>query len=276
MLKRLIVLGALCASVFTASFASAKAQDIIKMNSDIFITENVSANDVVSIGGNVTVSGRVENNIVAIGGSVTLKGGSYVGGEIVIVGGEIIKDQGAVIGGKITQVYMPRFIPSLTDFLNGKWVALWATISVLALLGFLGLAILFVGILPEHIAHAVKILERSFFAMLLWGLLWAILIVPITVLLAISIIGIILIPLEIIIVALALIIGYITSAIFIGKNILSSLKKMPFPFADVILGIIILFLVGFVPVIGPIVKIFFLLAGFGAIIVTRFGTIKIR
>ncbi len=276
MLKRIIVLGILCASIFTASFALAKAPDIIRMNSDIVVAEGVSANDVVCIGGNVTVSGRVDSNIVAVGGSVTLKERSYVGGEIVIVGGEIFKDQDASIGGKITQIYMPHFIPSLTDFLQGKWIALWATISVLALLGFLGMAILFVGILPEHITHAVKMLERSFFAMLLWGVLWSILIVPITVLLAISIIGIILIPLEIILVALAFIIGYIASAKFIGKNILSSLKKAPFPFADVILGIVILYIVGFVPMIGSIITIFFLLAGFGATVVTRFGTIKIK
>jgi hypothetical protein len=99
-------------------------------------------------------------------------------------------------------------------------------------------------------------------------------VIPIAILLAISIIGIILIPLEILLIVLALIIGYIASAIFIGKSVLLALKKAPVPFVDAILGILILFMIGFVPIIGPIMKTFFLIAGFGAVIATRFGTAK--
>ena len=260
--------------ICTTSFVFAKAQDIIKINRDIEVTKDMAVNDVVAVGGNVTVSGRVENNVIAVGGSVILKANSSVGGQVVIVGGDIIKDPTAAIGGRITQIYMPHFIPSITTFLKGGWVALWATISLLALLGFLGLAILLAALIPEHIGTAVNALERSFLSMLFWGILWMILVVPVAVLLAISIIGIVLIPLEILLVVLALIIGYIASAIFIGKNILLSFKKISPPFVDAVLGILILFLIGFVPVVGPIIKMLFVTAGFGAILTTRFGTIK--
>jgi len=37
---------------------------------------------------------------------------------------------------------------------------------------------------------------------------------------------------------------------------------------------LILFLVGLVPVVGPAIKALFLVAGFGAVLTTRFGTIK--
>ena len=96
---------------------------------------------------------------------------------------------------------------------------------------------------------------------------------PIAALLAISIIGILLIPLEILLVALAFIIGYIASAIFIGQNILLSFKKVSTHlFVDAIIGILILFVVGLVPIVGQVVKILFLVAGFGAVVTTRFGT----
>lgn len=254
--------------------AFAKAQDIVKMNTDVEISQGMVANDVVAVGGDITVFGRVESNVVVVGGSVILKPKSYVAGQVVVVGGNLVKDPAAIIEGRITQIYMPHFIPSIATFLKGGWVALWVTVSVLMLLGFLGLTILLVALIPEHMGTALNALERSFVAMLFWGLLWIILIVPIAVLLAISIVGIVLIPLEILLVVLALIIGYIVSAIFIGKNILTSFGKSSLPFVDAILGILILFLVGLVPVVGPIVKILFLVAGFGAVLTTRFGTIK--
>jgi hypothetical protein len=158
--------------------------------------------------------------------------------------------------------------------MQSGWMTLWATISILVLLGFLGLAVLLTALIPEHIGTAVNALENSFLMMFLWGIVWSVLIVPIAVLLALSIVGIILIPLEILLVGLAFIIGYISAAIYIGKNVLLSFKKIPPPFVGAVLGILILFLVGFVPIAGSIIKAVFLVAGFGAVITTRFGTVK--
>ena len=272
--RRVLFIAVILALSFTARPAAAAGKDIVKMNGDIFIPNNVVAGDVVAIGGNIVVSGKVENNVVAVGGSIILKAGSSVKGQVVAVGGGVMKEPTAEVGGRVTEVYMPRFIPSFPAFLNGGWMMLWATLSALALLGFLGLAVLLVALVPENMGTAVNALERSFVPMLLWGLLWMILVMPIAVLLAVSLVGIILIPLEILIAALGLILGYIASAIFIGKNILLSFKKVPPPFVDAILGILVLFAVGFVPVIGIAVKAIFLTAGLGAVLTSRFGTIK--
>lgn len=274
MFKRLSVFIVLVILIFSASPAFAGGQDIIKIVTDIDIPGDMVAGEVVAVGGNIDVSGRVENNVVAVGGSVTLKAGSYVGGQVVVVGGEFTKDPSAAVGGKVTQVYIPRFVPSLGNLLKGGWLAVWLTISVMVLLGFLGLTVLLIALIPDHVGAAVNALERSFVAMLLWGALWIIMIVPVAVLLAISIVGIVLIPLEVLLVVLAMIIGYIASGIYIGKNILLTLKKSPPPFVDAIVGILILSLVGFVPLIGPIIKVSFLVAGFGAVLTTRFGTLK--
>ena len=263
----LVVLAFLPASAF------AKSIDMVKFT-DVEVPKEMVANDVVAIGGSVTVLGRIEGNVVAVGGSVTLKARSYVGGQVVVIGGSLVKDPDAEVAGKITQIDMPHFIPSLGSFMRGTWLAVWATISILSLLGFLGLAILLVALAPEHMVATVSMLEKAFVNMLLRGILGMMLIVPVAALLAISIIGIILIPLEILLVALAFVIGYIAAAILIGKNILIALKKAPVPFIDAILGIFVLFLIGFVPLAGPLVKIVLLTAGFGAVLTTRFGTVK--
>lgn len=255
--------------------ALAKGEDVVKFYRDAVIAQGQSVNDVVAIGGSVTVFGNVGGNVTALGGFVVLKPGSYVGGEIVSIGGEVIKEPGAELAGRVTTIYMPHFIPSFATILKGGWLAMWATISVLVLVGFLGLAILIIALMPDHMKTVVRSLEHSFGIMLLWGLGWTILVVPIAALLAISIIGVILIPVEILIVVLALIIGYIAAGVFIGRHVLASFIKKPMPIVDAILGILILFLIGFIPLVGPVIKALFLVAGYGAVLVTRFGTAKI-
>ena len=252
----------------------AKPQDLIKVNTDAEVTKDMVVNDVLAVGGNVTVLGKVEGSVIAVNGSINLKPGSYVKEEIITVGGNVVKDDGAEVGGKITQIHIPRFVPSFKGLLKGGWLAAWVTISLIVLIGFLGLAILLIALIPDHIGTVVSALEKSFVPMLLWGILWMILIVPIAVLLALSLIGVILIPLEILLVVLALVIGYIASAVWIGKTILLSFRKATVPFVDAILGIVILFVISLIPVVGAIIKILFVTAGLGAVITTRFGTTR--
>lgn len=276
MRRWLVGFAAICITLLLCTCAFAKGEDVIKFYRDAVIAQGVNVNDVVAIGGNVSVFGRVDGNITAIGGFVILKPGSYVGGEIISIGGEVIKEPGAELAGRATSIYMPHFIPSFATLLKGGWLAVWATISVLVLVGFLGLAVLLIALIPDHMKTIVKSLEASFGIMLLWGLVWMVLIIPIAAALAISIIGVVLIPLEILLVVLALIIGYIAAGVFIGKHVLASFVKKPLPLVDALVGIVILFLIGFVPFVGAVVKALFLMAGYGAVLVTRFGTAKVK
>lgn len=275
MIKRLSAFIALAILLlFAVSIASADEKpDVIKLRKDLEISKNMVVKDVIVLDGNLTVLGRVEGNAVVVGGIMTLKSGSYIGGSAVVVG-EILKDPAAQVLGKITQIYMPRFIPSIINFFKGGWMALWAAISLLALLGFLGLSVLAIALVPEHMSAIVLSLERSFLTMFLWGIFWTMLIAPIAVLLAISIVGIALIPLEVLLTALALLIGYIASAVFIGNKIFLAIKKPAIPFLSAMLGIVILFLIGFIPVAGAIVKSVFLIAGFGAVVASKLGTAR--
>lgn len=273
-MKRISFLIVTLAVLFSATMALAADRNLIKLGSDIDVPRDMVVDEVVAIGGDITVSGRVNNNVVAVGGSVKLSPDAFVGEEVVVVGGEFVKDPRATVKGEVTRVRVPSFVPSMNNVLKGGWMALWATLSVMVLLGFLGLAVLLMALIPGHIANAVSALKDSFAMMLVWGMIWALLIVPIAVLLAVSIVGIILIPLEILLASLALVIGYIAAAIFIGKIILAKFRKAALPFVDAIVGILILFMIGFIPIAGPVIKAVFLTAGFGAVITTRFGTSK--
>lgn len=266
----------LCALILVASFAFAvnKGQNIVKLFSDSEINSDMTVNDIVSLGGDVVIRGRVEGNVTVVWGSIKVSDGSYVGGQVIVVGGELFRGPESRIEGRVTQIYMPDFIPSLTRFLKNGWIAVWAIISFFVLLGFLGLAVLAMAFIPGHMSAIVDALGKSFFISFLWGMFWMVLIVPIAVFLLISIVGIVLIPLEILIAAAAFILGYIASAIFIGKKVFASLKKNSNPFFDAILGIVILLVAGFIPVVGTAVKTIFVIAGFGAVLTTRFGVLR--
>jgi uncharacterized membrane protein YfcA len=104
--------------------------------------------------------------------------------------------------------------------------------------------------------------------MFLYGLLGVVLIVPMTVMLAISIVGIALIPIEILAIFLGLLIGFIAVAIFIGKKILRAFKNdNPSIVLSALLGIVLLWLIGLIPFFGFLVKIFAFIMGFGAVII---------
>ncbi|MCX5680432.1 MAG: hypothetical protein NTZ95_07305 [Candidatus Omnitrophica bacterium] len=273
---RLAAATILISLVATASFAAER--NVVKIGSDVLVERGTTVNDIVVIDGNVVVSGNVDGNIVVIGGSLKLCPGVRVGQQVVLIGAGIDRDPSAAIGGKITEVGIPSsipFVPSLKSFFKGGWIVTWAAISIMVLLGFLGLAVLVAALVPEHMGTVVHALERSFASMFLWGILGAFLAGLVLVLLAITIVGIILIPLAIVAITLAWIIGYIASAIFIGKNVMAYFKKSSLPFVNAVLGIVLLFLAGFLPLVGPfVIKPIFLFAGFGAVLTTRFGTVK--
>ena len=271
---RIIAAVALIAILAVPLAGAEEAPDVIKLKKNLEVSKDMTVNDVIVIDGHVTVLGRVERNVIVVAGAVFLKPNSYVGGDVIAVGGKVFQDPTAVVVGKITQVYVPVFVPMLTGIMHGGWMAVWTAVGALALLGFIGLAILLTALVPQHMGTIVCALEKSFFMMLLWGLLWTVLIAPVAILLAISIVGIVLIPLEILLVSLALILGYIAAAIFIGDKVFTSTKRLTIPFLNAVVGIAVLYLIGFVPVVGAVVKVLFLVAGFGAVMTTRFGTLR--
>jgi len=105
------------------------------------------------------------------------------------------------------------------------------------------------------------------------GLLGLLLIVPIAVLLTISVIGIVLIPLEMILVVSAALLGFI--AVFAtcrqeGSDVDKSGQGGGYP--PDFLGTHNLWLIGWIPYVGWIIKVLAVVLGLGGVIMTRFGT----
>ncbi|MCM8761638.1 MAG: hypothetical protein NC933_05860, partial [Candidatus Omnitrophica bacterium] len=238
--RRLALFLVVSSLLFLVSVAFAQEPpDVIKLKKDMQIDKDITVNDVIVIDGHATIIGRVEKNVIVVGGSAFLKDGSYVGGDVITVGGKVFKDPYAIVAGRITQIYVPVLIPALISILHGGWISIWLALGALIFLGLAGLALILIAIIPQHVNTVVGALEKSFLGMLAWGILGVMLIVPVAILLAISIVGIFLIPLEILIVALAMIMGCVSAAIFIGDRIFLSTRKATIPIFNAILGIVI-------------------------------------
>ncbi len=251
------------------SLAGAEGRTIVKFGRDLVVEEGMRVREAVSIGGNVTVDGVVDHDVVAVADSVTLGPRAVVGRNVVSVGGVIEKAEGAEVRGDLVEVDIPGISSVLSSISKGGWEGLWwvlGIIAFIAFIGFLALSLLIVALLPAPVGLISAAVEEHTLKVSLWGLLGVMLIVPLAVFLAISVIGIVLIPLEVILVVCAFLVGYIAIARLIGKKVTEALKRPGQPMLlETFSGLIILWLIGWVPVLGWIVKAVAALLGMGGV-----------
>lgn len=250
--------------------AGADGRTVVKFGSDLVVEEGMRVRDAVAVGGNVTVRGVVEHDVVAVAGAVILGPNAVVGRNVVSVGGMIEKAEGASVRGDLIEVNIPGLASVLTSVSRDGWRGLrWAfgILSFIAFIGFLALALLIVAVLPKPVTRISTLIEDSALKVTLWGLLGTLLIVPLAVFLAISVVGIVLIPVEIVLAVCAFLLGYIAVARLVGKKTVAALKKPDQPMLwETLLGLIILWVIGWVPVLGWAVKAVASLMGLGGVI----------
>ena len=247
----------------------ASDSSIIKIGSDVHIEKDMRVEDAVAVGGSVYVDGIVDGDAVAVGGTIHLGEESIIHGDAVTVGGTIEKAEGAMIYGTTVDVGSFDFenIFAGKHFFGGHR-GIPKVFTIIPLIGLFALVLLLSVLIPAELGTVASYIKNEPIIMFLWGMLGVILIVPLAVMLAISIIGIALIPLEVLAVFLASLIGYIAVAIIIGKKLLRALNKdNPAVILSAILGVLILWLVGLIPIFGSIVKAIAWIIGFGAVII---------
>ncbi|MFA4857734.1 MAG: hypothetical protein WC901_03660 [Candidatus Margulisiibacteriota bacterium] len=261
-----------CATMKTpAKTISLESQEIIKINQDITVAEWDSVKKVVAIGGSVTVNGRVEEEVIAIGGSIKVNAGAEIGTDAVAIGGLVTKLGDAKISGDIIEIGNPLGGNAFQAFSKHTAVimSLFMLVSALATLVLL---VVIAALFPAQIEKMLAFIDRGLLQSLGWGLLAGLLIVPIILMFVISLIGIPLIPLFLLVLAAAYIMGLAATAAFLGRRILHSLrvKTAALPW-EILAGGLVLILIGWVPWVGWLVKLLLVLCGCGAVVATRFG-----
>ncbi len=258
--------------------AGAEGRNIIKVGGDITIEEGKRVNHVIAIGGQVTLYGAADGNVVSIGDSVVLASSSIVGGNVISCGGVIARGHGSEVYGSLTEINTSNFSEILATILNSDWEGwswLFAIFSIILYLGLLVLSILLVLLIPKPIRIISDAAERRPYRSGFWGLIGLILVVPLAFLLTISVIGVVLVPLEISIAIAGGLIGFVAVARLVGHRIFVVLKKPDQTYLrETIWGVTFLWFVGWIPYVGWMLKVLVLVLGLGAVLVTRFGTYR--
>jgi len=258
-----------------AALASSE-KSVVKIGSDYTVEAGQKVHNVIAIGGQITVSGTVDRNVLALGGSVVLTKTAVVNGDVASLGGVIVMARDAEVGGDLTEINSSNLYETLAAALSSEWEGwswIFAIISISIFVAILVLALLISALLPKPVRIVSEAIRENTFKVILCGILGLVLIAPLALLLTISVVGIALIPLEIIIVVCSVLLGFIAVGHIIGAKFLRILKKpAPGIVRETFWGLLILWLIGWIPYIGWMVKALAIVIGLGAVLVSRFGT----
>ena len=262
------------------SAVGAEEKNIVEIGSDVTIEEGMRVHNAVAIGGQVTVFGVVKRHVVAIGGSVVLAKTAVVGGDVVSLGGVIVRGRSADVRGHLIEINLSDISAAISTVLNEDWQGwswIFAIISLSIFLAILILALLIASLFPGPIRVVSLSIRENTFNVILAGLLVLISVVPLALLLTISVVGIILIPLEMLLVVCAALVGFIAVSRLVGGKMFTILKIHDKGLVqETLWGLLILWLIGWVPYLGWMVKIVAIVLGMGGVLITRFGTMQNR
>ncbi len=269
---------AILALLLTAFAAGAQAENItiFKIGEDVTIEEGTRANHVLTINGQITIAGTVEGNVVAVGDSVVLARRAVVKGNVFTLGGVVVTGKGAEVHGTVTEINSSNISEVITRVLSDEWEGwswVFAIFSLTIFFSVLIIAVLIVLLLPKPIQVIADAIREETVKITLWGLLGMVLVVPLAVLLTISVIGIVLIPLEMILVVSAGLLGFIAISQLLGRRLYALFKRpSQHILRETFWGLVVLWIIGWLPYIGWMIKVLALMMGLGAVIYTRFGT----
>jgi hypothetical protein len=271
MKKGLIAISSALLFLFIVTPSPAATTNIVKIGGDITIDAGKQVKHALAIGGQITVNGTVEGSAVAIGGSVVLTKTAVVEGNVISVGGVIVMGKGARVGGELREINASDISASLSTVLNEDWNGwswVFAILSLLIFIGILLLACLLVALLPKPVCLVSGAIKGSPFKSFLWGMVVLISVVPLMVLLTISVLGIVMIPLEMALVVGSSLVGFIAVAQLTGEKVFALLKKKDQSvLVDVFWGLIILWFIGWIPHAGWMVKVIAVVIGLGGVFV---------
>lgn len=227
------------------------AGDIVVVDGDVTIRGNVTG-DVIVVDGNVTIRGSVAGDVVTVRGLATLGRRGRVAGDIVYADDRPVRAPGSRVEGEIKKF---DFGDAGIIGAIGAWIAL--TISLL----LLGLILLLLAPRAgEAVARTGR--EKPLIAALV-GLLAFFLLPVIAIAACVTIIGL---PLGIVLLLLILplyAIGYLTTALVVGRLILKKARILAF-----VVGIVILQLLTLIPFAGGLIGFLATIFGLGVLLLT--------
>ncbi len=275
-----------------------QSQQSFSLKQDIVVAEGEVQDNIVTFGGVVHINGRVKEGVIAFGGEViitgevedivlgfgsiiTLESTAHVRGDVVSIGGTLIKKPGCTVEGdtvffKTSEDITKLFEEGLKGFLSVSLIPLLLLIKLISVFIWFFLALLLAAFFPRQISYASTQIRKSFWPIFGTGFLSIIIfsgLVIFSALLCLVLIGIPILLALIIIGFIIKIFGRVILFYFFGESLINAFGKSKVsPLLAVVLGLILVSLVSFIPVIGVLFTFIMSIIGWGVVIRTKFGT----
>ncbi len=284
--------------------------DATVTDGDITVDGEVRGN-VVVVQGNAYIGGKVVGDVSVMRGDVKLAASSNVTGNVlVLAGGKVERESGATIGGEISTVNLPVLplnaaglssVPGQANLHAEEFEGMFdvfgraATLVLVLGMGLL-LAVFVLGIAliaPQRLEVSSATLEAAAGPSIAVGLIVALLLGPVfgivSMVLTLTIIGVVLVPVVGIAVALALLFGLANVSLWLGRRVYDSVRHETRPLnthqrvmLETLLGLGVVLSATLFPTLllpGWISSLLWMLVylaaclGLGAGIMSRFGTL---
>lgn len=255
-------------------------KDMVVIGKDLTIEKGqiVEGNAVV-IKGNLNVRGTIKGNAVVILGDLTAEDNSVIEGDVVAIGGQLIQSDTAQIKGekKVEKAgrgsvleYRSYCLSKILHAFNFIPIIICTVSALLCLI----LPLLF----PKGFSQLSELFGNQPLKSILLGVIGLILIPPVIITLAISIIGIPLIPFFILAIPFTAICGVSGICLFIGSRIAENAFriKQPLIFLSALIGVVLIFGITLVPFLGMVIFCLISTVGFGLSLLAIFMKSKER
>ena len=255
-----------------------RVRDVVAIKGNVRLEPGAVAREATAVVGSVEIGpgAVVLKNATAVGGDLHVSAGARVGRDATSVGGKIVIEPGGEVEGSQTAVPIPGLGGLLGLALGASGfgakvsplVSAAGALAEFAVLFALGLLTLL--LFPRRLDGVGASLAAAPGKALLAGLLGSAAMPVLTVLLAVTIIGIPLIAVQVLGVMVAGILGVAALALMVGRRLPLKLERGQ-AVAQLAIGTALLVVVGKIPVLGTMVWIAVWLFVFGAVLRTRFG-----
>ena len=236
----------------------------VLIGSGVSILESKIHDDVVIGGGEVKINGKFDGNLQVRAGSLVVRKNTEILGRVNYRYSKEgkkaqISQDAKILGGFvekqiITNPKFEKFLPNLSSFIFSLLMS-WVVGLVLVLLA------------PLCMRRTAEILQNKPWASLGWGALVLFLGPVLILILLISVLGV---PLALIFMGFYFLLVYLAKffvAVWLGSKILKSMEKKHLPIWEMALGILIIYLLGIIPILGGWIKFLVLLFGLGMLVV---------
>lgn len=255
-------------------------ENVITIGGDVTVEGKVKKN-VVAIGGTITVSGEVDDSVVGIGTKIALKSTAVIHGDLVGLGGVVEKEAGCRVDGdtiyfKTSQITGKVFSEGFKGIFSISLLPIIIIFKLLNVFIWFMLALLVASLFPRQVALASNQVRYSFWPVFGTGLLAVILYTVFIIFSAVLCLILIGIPILLFLGVAGLVVkifGRVVLFYFFGESLAKAFNRPSVSaLGGTLLGWLLVSFLTFIPFVGFLFSFCLSIIGWGVVIRTKFGT----